>query len=104
MGIGVVNTCVTTFPFGISYVIQFFNNLTSLPSILVPLSVIFIYFFGIIGLVVPLLIIIFLVVMFFVSKYNSSISTKANTQISMLNQGVDQFVSGIKHIKFNGWE
>lgn len=104
MGIGVVNSSVASFTFDFSIFIQYFNDLTGLPTMIIPLSAIFIYYYGLVGLVVPFMTVLILVLQILVSNFNSQLAIRTNREISSLNQSINQLINGMKHIKYNGWE
>lgn len=68
MGIGEINTCLSVFPYILGACIFFANSLLTLPIIFVPLTLIFLYFYGYVGLIVPLACIFFQILMIFISK------------------------------------
>lgn len=82
---GTVNISVTAFIFDYSFLLQFMGALITLPSIYFPLSAVLIYYYGFIGLMVPLLVVIMVGLMFYFSKYNSLMSTRSNECASVLN-------------------
>lgn len=104
MGIGEINTCLSVFPYILGACIFFANSLLTLPIIFVPLTLIFLYFYGYVGLIVPLACIFFQILMIFISKVIAYLSQKWNNQTTLMNDKINQLMGGMVHVKLNGWE